>query len=902
MIIKSKISKKLRNSWFFLVILSLGILFFSVVRAQGIDAGVDVVDENIGLSSNDPRVMAARIIQIFLSLLGAVTVVLIIYAGALWMMSDGNEEKISKAKRILKQTVIGLIIIFTSWSITTFILNKLIDQGQIFSSEPDGSKRTSLEAGSGALGNCTLESVYPSPDQKEVPRNTSILVTFKEPVEPDTICTDVDTNGACNGEALKTSSVSIVMGTSTTPVEAKVSMTSDKKTLVVSPNEYLGSDTGYTTYSVTLKSAITKDDSNESIFKTCASDTYIWEFEVSNKLDLTPPQIVGVFPAPDNEFDEMPAPTERRATGVIELESNPKAYKAASISSVDPDNTSMPDDGEKHINNYHGQDTTFRVSYDGTKATLFRMSGTVPINLMAADFNGRSVDFPNYFGFTLKADPQPGNVWTVNVSPEVVASAITIGQVTYTFTDNNNGNNVQVGTSAGDSADILKNKINSATQPNPDVEVITINTGTLTLRAREAGLGGNNIILKTNDPNINVTPMAGGLNNVLGLTVKDKPDQPRNSVIQIVFNEPINPLTISGSADELKDYIQVLNSKGSFIYNNGHECLDNSYCLSAECDDGKCVGDYIPGKFVASSNYQVVEFISNKECGMNGCGEKIYCLPSKAQIFITVNAAKLFECSSDTECTKFGAYKCKIDSKLNQKTCQDASSRNYPLADTQNLKGLIDLANNSLDGNANGFCSGNYVPGYTVNAVKQALPAIIPSIVSAMSDSYWWYFYTSDQLKISAPKISGNPSPISGSQPKVTDSVKIPFDTLMMASTIRTGSEEKDGIVHNYLNLWSQTPQPLGYWTSMENQDLTGGPGNSPDGWPDRSDVYIIHSNFNESVTYNAQAGSGLRDIYQNCFKPSAGGTCSATDSQSSCCFGIETDESNLDGDGNCKQ
>lgn len=897
MIIKSKISKKLRNSWFFLVILSLGIFFFSIVKAQGIDAGVNVVDESIGLSSNDPRVMAARIIQIFLSLLGAVTVVLIIYAGALWMMSDGNEEKISKAKRILKQTVIGLIIIFTSWSITTFILNKLIDQGQIFSSEPDGSKRTTLEAGSGALGNCTLESVYPSPDQKEVPRNTSILVTFKEPVEPDTICADADNNGTCNGEVLKTSSVSIVMGTSTTPVEAKVSMTSDKKTLVVSPNEYLGSDTGYTNYSVTLKSVITKDGSTESIFKTCASDTYIWEFEVSNKLDLTPPQIVGVFPAPDNEFDEMPAPTERRATGVIELESNPKAYKAAIIGDIDPDNPSMPDDGEKHINNYHGQDTTFRVKFDSPtgKGLLFKISNGVDINLMAADFNGRSVDFPNYFGFTLKADPQPGNAWTVNVSPEVVASAITIGQVTYTFTDNNNGNNVKVGTSAGDSADILKNKINSATQPNPDVEVITIDAGTLTLRAREAGLGGNNIILKTNDPNINVAPMAGGLNNVLGLTVKDKPDQPRNSVIQIVFNEPINPLTISGSADELKDYIQVSNINSTLsTKKNGDICSDDIECQSNNCTGNKCVGDYLAGKFVASSNYKIVEFISNNECGMNGCGDKIYCLPPESQIAVLIYAAKLFECSTDSNCTNFGSYKCLINTLFtpSYKTCKDSNNKNYPLAQPD-PKGLVDLAHNSLDGDSSGFSDGSNNIPYILNTFSQH---------PQHGDNYFWYFFINNQIKISPPKISGNPSPISGSQPKVTDSVKIPFDTLMMASTIRTGSEEKDGIIHNYLNLWSQTPQPLGYWASMENQDLTGGPGNSPDGWPDRSDVYIIHSNFNESVTYNAQAGSGLRDIYQNCFKPSASVACTADDSQSSCCFGIKTDESNLDSDGNCKQ
>ena len=41
-----------------------------------------------------------------------------------------------------------------------------------------------------------------------------------------------------------------------------------------------------------------------------------------------------------------------------------------------------------------------------------------------------------------------------------------------------------------------------------------------------------------------------------------------------------------------------------------------------------------------------------------------------------------------------------------------------------------------------------------------------------------------------------------------------------------------------------------------------------------------------------------LKDIYQNCYKPSAGPGCQATDGLPSCCFGTAT--SNLSPDGNC--
>ena len=60
-----------------------------------------------------------------LLVLGILALSLVLYAGFLWMTSAGNEEKIDKAKGILKNAVIGLIIIMSSWGIVTFIIYKL---------------------------------------------------------------------------------------------------------------------------------------------------------------------------------------------------------------------------------------------------------------------------------------------------------------------------------------------------------------------------------------------------------------------------------------------------------------------------------------------------------------------------------------------------------------------------------------------------------------------------------------------------------------------------------------------------------------------------------------------------------------------------------------------------------
>lgn len=63
-----------------------------------------------------------NIVKIILSLLGLLFVLMAIYAGFLWFTSGGNEDQIGKAKDILKNAIIGLIIVISAYSITLFVL------------------------------------------------------------------------------------------------------------------------------------------------------------------------------------------------------------------------------------------------------------------------------------------------------------------------------------------------------------------------------------------------------------------------------------------------------------------------------------------------------------------------------------------------------------------------------------------------------------------------------------------------------------------------------------------------------------------------------------------------------------------------------------------------------------
>ncbi|MEK7072920.1 MAG: pilin [Patescibacteria group bacterium] len=82
-----------------------------------------------GFGTREPRslpVTVGNIIKVFIGILGIFAVVLIVYAGFLWMNARGNEQQVEKAKSILTQAVIGLIIVLASYSIAGFVVRSLV--------------------------------------------------------------------------------------------------------------------------------------------------------------------------------------------------------------------------------------------------------------------------------------------------------------------------------------------------------------------------------------------------------------------------------------------------------------------------------------------------------------------------------------------------------------------------------------------------------------------------------------------------------------------------------------------------------------------------------------------------------------------------------------------------------
>lgn len=106
--------------------LSAGAQFGSVKEESSAIGRLDAVAGSKGAGLNsDINTSITTIVKGVLSLVGTIFLLLSVYAGMLWMTASGNEDKVTKAKDIVTQAVIGLAITLSAYAITAFVTTKL---------------------------------------------------------------------------------------------------------------------------------------------------------------------------------------------------------------------------------------------------------------------------------------------------------------------------------------------------------------------------------------------------------------------------------------------------------------------------------------------------------------------------------------------------------------------------------------------------------------------------------------------------------------------------------------------------------------------------------------------------------------------------------------------------------
>ncbi|MDD2353896.1 MAG: pilin [Patescibacteria group bacterium] len=126
------INKKSILSFFFLLLFIIPVSF-TTYQVNIVSADQSLVDGQVGLkevgsvfggnrAEQDPRYMIANFISIALGFIGIIFLGLTIFAGFQYMTAGGNSEKTSKALGLLKNAIIGLVIILMAWAITRFTI------------------------------------------------------------------------------------------------------------------------------------------------------------------------------------------------------------------------------------------------------------------------------------------------------------------------------------------------------------------------------------------------------------------------------------------------------------------------------------------------------------------------------------------------------------------------------------------------------------------------------------------------------------------------------------------------------------------------------------------------------------------------------------------------------------
>ncbi|MEI7741343.1 MAG: Ig-like domain-containing protein [bacterium] len=270
--------------------------------------------------------IVSNIINIALGFIGVLVLVYMLYGGFLWMTSGGEDKKVTKAKQTIVNALIGLVIVLASWGITTFIIGMLVGATGGGGGGGGSTPGQVVPTFSDTLGSGSLENHYPARKAKDIPRNTQIVITFRDPIKVDSIIEGAD--------GLKTSS--IIINPLNGPVvgggDVTVTASGGGKTFTIRPKDakWFGSPTAVTTYFVKLTENIIKDDGSLTPVPAFSRNGYTWDFDISTVLDVTPPKVLSVSPlngqlnVPMNAvitvtFDEAIDPGSGTTAGAFEV-------------------------------------------------------------------------------------------------------------------------------------------------------------------------------------------------------------------------------------------------------------------------------------------------------------------------------------------------------------------------------------------------------------------------------------------------------------------------------------------------------------------------------------------------------------------------------------------------------
>ncbi len=118
---KNKLLLVFLISFLFIPILT----YATTTQSQNTQSSDNTVKLTNPLSSDDPAIIIGNVIKGILGLTGVLALAAFVAGGVMWMTSGGNADRVKKGRDILVWAVIGLFIVFSSYSILKYVFDIL---------------------------------------------------------------------------------------------------------------------------------------------------------------------------------------------------------------------------------------------------------------------------------------------------------------------------------------------------------------------------------------------------------------------------------------------------------------------------------------------------------------------------------------------------------------------------------------------------------------------------------------------------------------------------------------------------------------------------------------------------------------------------------------------------------
>ena len=120
--------KKLRNYIMAVLLVATGVLAYSPVVANAYDPldsacnGANATSDVCKNRNEEVSDYVGPIINALLFIVGALSVIMIIVAGFFYTTSNGDSNKVSRAKNTLTYAIVGLVVAFLAYAIVNWVV------------------------------------------------------------------------------------------------------------------------------------------------------------------------------------------------------------------------------------------------------------------------------------------------------------------------------------------------------------------------------------------------------------------------------------------------------------------------------------------------------------------------------------------------------------------------------------------------------------------------------------------------------------------------------------------------------------------------------------------------------------------------------------------------------------